>query len=55
MYTKKSEEKDVGWIFFETLESEIRKVCDLIKYPKRMKKGDGEGEFNDATNLWERV
>ncbi len=36
MYTKKSEDEDIGWIFFETLESEIRKVCDLIKYEKEM-------------------
>ncbi len=36
MCTKKSEDKDIGWIFFKTLETEIRKVCDLIKCEKEM-------------------
>ncbi len=36
MYTKKSEDEHIRRIFCETLESEIRKVCDLIKYPKKM-------------------
>ncbi len=38
MYTKKSEEEDIGRIFFETLETEIRKVCDMIKHKRGMKK-----------------
>ncbi len=36
MYTKKSEDEDIRRIFFQTFESEIRKVCDLIKYEKEM-------------------
>ena len=31
MYTKKSQDEDIGQIFFETLETELRKVCDLIE------------------------
>ncbi len=50
IYTKKSEDEDIGRIFFETLESEIRKVCDMIKYPKKMKKGEGKREYDSATN-----
>ena len=36
MYMKKSEDEDIGQIFFETLKSEIREVCDLIKCEKEM-------------------
>ncbi len=30
IYTKKSDNEDIGRIFFETIETEIRKVCDMI-------------------------
>ncbi len=52
MCTKKSEDEDIGRIFFKILETEIRKVCDMIKYKREMKKGDGERELSGdkATN-----
>ena len=48
MYTKKS--KDIGWILFETLESEIRKVCDLIKYLKMIFTEEDKRKYKESTN-----
>ena len=36
IYTKKSKDENIGWIFFEAQESEIQKVCDMIKYQNEM-------------------
>ncbi len=51
IYTKKSEDEDIGRIFFETLESEIRKVCDMIKYQKEMIfTEDDKRKYEESTN-----
>ena len=51
MYTKKSENEDIGRIFFETLESEIRKVCDMIKYKKEMIfTNDDKRKYEESTH-----
>ena len=51
MYTRKSEDEDIGRIYFETLESEIRKVCDMIKYEKEMVlTDDDKRKYKESTN-----
>ncbi len=51
MYMKKSKDKDIGRIFFETLESEIRKVCDMIKYEKEMiLTDDDKRKYKESTD-----
>ena len=55
---KKSEDEDIGRIFFETLETEIRKVCDLIKCEEMIFTEEDKREYEESTHcqyLWERV
>ena len=51
IYTKKSEDGGIGRIFFETLETKIREVCDMIKYPKKMIfTEEDKRKYDSATN-----
>ena len=50
MYTKKSEDEDIGRIFFETLETEVRKVRDLIKHEEMIFTDDDKRTYEESTH-----
>ncbi len=50
MYTKKSEDEDIGRIFFETLETEVRKVRDLIKHEEMIFTDDDKRTYEKSTH-----
>ncbi|XP_065650351.1 uncharacterized protein LOC136078506 [Hydra vulgaris] len=49
-FTASSETDDVAQIFVDSLQEDIKKICDMIKFPKKMiLTSENKHDFNEAT------